>query len=59
MKERIIKALKELSAEDHEKISSGSKTLLTELKKHEKLNATKQLDDKTIRLRSQKILTTR
>ncbi|MDQ3047438.1 MAG: UvrD-helicase domain-containing protein [Bacteroidota bacterium] len=57
MKERIIKALKELSEENHETISSGSKTLLAELKKHEKLNALKQLDDKTIRQRSQKILT--
>ena len=39
MKERIIKALKELSEDDYSKISSGTKTLLVSLKEHQKLNA--------------------
>ncbi len=57
MKERIIKALKELSEDDYSNISSGTKTMLGALKEHTKLNATKKLDDKTIRQRAQNILT--
>src|SRR5437016_5819902 len=47
MKERIIKALKELSEEDYTTISAGTKTLLTSLKEHKKLNTFQQLDDVT------------
>jgi ATP-dependent helicase/nuclease subunit A len=57
MKERIIKALKELAEADHSKISAGTKTLLTILKEHPKLNESGQLDDKIIRERAQKVLT--
>lgn len=57
MKERIIRALKELAEEDHSTISSGTKILLSTLKEHEKLNAEKQLDDATIRLRAKRVLT--
>src|ERR1035437_1887186 len=57
MKERIIKALKELSLEDYTKLSGGTKTLLEELKKHQKLNAHQQLDDVTIRKRANNVLT--
>lgn len=57
MKERIVKALKELSEDDYSNISSGSKTLLSILKEHKKLNAVKQLDDVVIRQRSKNILT--
>ena len=38
MKERIIKALKELSADNYSTLSGGAKTLLEELKKHSGLN---------------------
>lgn len=54
MKERIIRALKELAEEDHTNISSGTKTLLKILKEHEKLNLK---DDATIRLRAKRVLT--
>jgi ATP-dependent exoDNAse (exonuclease V) beta subunit len=57
MKERIIKALKELSEDDYSNISSGTKTLLASLKEHEKLNASQKLDDVIIRKRSLQILT--
>jgi ATP-dependent exoDNAse (exonuclease V) beta subunit len=57
MKERIVKALKELAEEDYTSISVGSKTLLAILKEHKKLNAKVQLDDKTIRQRAKNILT--
>ena len=57
MKERIIKALKELSEEDYSSISSGTKTLLKSLKEHKKLNATQALDDTIIRKRALRILT--
>jgi ATP-dependent exoDNAse (exonuclease V) beta subunit len=57
MKERIIKALKELAEDDYSTISQGTKTLLEILKNHEKLNASKPLDDATIRLRAKNILT--
>ena len=57
MKERIIKALKELSLEDYTKLSGGTKTLLAELKKHKKLNAYQQLDDAVIRKRANNVLT--
>ncbi len=57
MKDRIIKALKELSTVDYSKISGGTKTLLSELKKHKKLNAHKQLDDDAIRKRADNVLT--
>lgn len=57
MKERIVRALKDLAAEDYSKITSGSKTLLGILKVHKKLNSTKQLDDAIIRKRAQNILT--
>jgi ATP-dependent helicase/nuclease subunit A len=57
MKERIMKALKELSEDDYTSISGGTKTLLAALKEHKKLNAIQQLDDKVIRQRAQRILT--
>lgn len=57
MKERIVKALKELAEEDYSTISPGSKTLLGILKEHKKLNAFRQLDDEIIRRRSRNILT--
>lgn len=57
MKDRIIKALKELSEDDYSAISAGTKTLLIALKEHKKLNTSKQLDDLVIRLRAQNILT--
>ncbi len=57
MKERIIKALKELSEEDYSTVSTGTKNLLVELKKHKKLNAAVVLDDKIIRKRSLSVLT--
>ena len=57
MKERIIKALKELSEDDYSKISLGTKTLLTSLKEHAKLNASQKMDDAIIRKRAQVILT--
>lgn len=57
MKERISKALKELSEEDYSTISSGTRTLLAALKEHVQLNAATQLDDTIIRRRAQHILT--
>jgi ATP-dependent exoDNAse (exonuclease V) beta subunit len=57
MKERIIKALKELSEDDYATISNGTKTLLVALKAHKKLNTQQVLDDKIIRKRAQQILT--
>ena len=57
MKERIVKALKELAEEDYATVSAGTKNLLVELKKHEKLNAAGALDDKIIRKRSLNVLT--
>jgi ATP-dependent exoDNAse (exonuclease V) beta subunit len=57
MKERISKALKELSEEDYSTISGGTKTLLTALKEHVRLNNAQQLDDALIRKRAQHILT--
>lgn len=57
MKERIIKALKELSQEDYATLSGGTKTLLDELKKHKKLNVPQQLDDIVIRKRANNVLT--
>ncbi|MCX6295714.1 MAG: UvrD-helicase domain-containing protein [Bacteroidetes bacterium] len=57
MKERIIKALKELSEEDYSEVSSGTKTFLLELKKHVKLNLYEKMDDAIIRKRAQNILT--
>ncbi len=57
MKERIIKALKELSEEDYSIISGGTKTMLAALKEHKKLNAIQQLDDTIIRNRARNILT--
>ncbi|MES2138714.1 MAG: UvrD-helicase domain-containing protein [Bacteroidota bacterium] len=57
MKERIIKALKELSQEDYTQLSGGTKTLLAELKKHKKLNIRQQLDDTIIRKRANNVLT--
>ncbi len=57
MKERIIKALKELSQEDYTQLSGGTKTLLAELKKHKKLNFRQQVDDTVIRKRANNVLT--
>ncbi len=57
MKERIIKALKELSEADYSQLSSGTKNLLASLKEHKKLNANQKLDDTLIRKRAQQILT--
>lgn len=56
MKDRIIRALKELSQEDYSKLSGGTKTLLAELKKHKKLNFRQQLDDSLIRKRANNVL---
>ncbi len=56
MKERIIKALKELSADDHSTISGGSKTLLGILKEHKKLNTPAPLTDDIIRERAKRVL---
>jgi len=56
MKERIVKALEELSKEDHSTLSGGTKTLLIQLKQHKRLNAHKQLDDSAIRKRAQNVL---
>ena len=57
MKERISKALKELSEEDYTTLSSGTRTLLTALKEHVKLNTSQRLNDAVIRKRAQHILT--
>ncbi len=57
MKERISKALKELSEDTYEHISGGTKTLLAALKEHVRLNNAQQLDDAIIRKRAQHILT--
>lgn len=57
MKERIVKALKELSEEDYSQLSGGTKTLLQILKEHPALNAKQKLDEDTIRKRAQRILT--
>lgn len=57
MKERISKALKELSQDDYSNISSGTRTLLKALKEHVRLNSTQQLEDDLIRKRAQHILT--
>jgi len=57
MKERIVKALKDLAEDDYSTISGGSKTLLSILKEHEKLNAGGQLSDDVIRKRAKNILT--
>ncbi len=56
MKERIIKALKELSQDDYTQLSGGTKTLLVELKNHKKLNLHQQLDDTIIRKRANNVL---
>ncbi len=56
MKERIIKALKELSFDDYTKLSGGTKTLLEELKKHQTLNLRQQLTDTIIRKRASNVL---
>lgn len=55
MKDRIIKALKELSGDDYSKLSAGAKTLLAELKKHQRFNKF-QLSDDVIRKRSNNVL---
>ena len=57
MKERISKALKELSQDDYTNLSGGTKTLLNALKEHVRLNSAQQLEDATIRKRAQHILT--
>lgn len=57
MKERIIKSLKELAEPDYSKVSVGTQNLLVELKKQESLNAQGNLDDATLRKRSQRVLT--
>jgi ATP-dependent exoDNAse (exonuclease V) beta subunit len=57
MKERIVKALKELAEDDYTTISVGSKTLLGILKEHKKLNAKQALTDEIIRKRAKNILT--
>ncbi len=56
MKERIVKALEELSKEDYSSLSGGTKTLLVQLKEHPRLNAHKQLDDAIIRKRAENVL---
>lgn len=57
MKERIVKALKELAEENYSSISPGTGTLLGILKTHEKLNGQGQVDDALIRRRAQAVLT--
>jgi ATP-dependent exoDNAse (exonuclease V) beta subunit len=57
MKDRIVKALKDLAENDYSTISAGSKTLLGILKEHTKLNAAGQLNDEVIRKRAKNILT--
>ncbi|MBL7883966.1 MAG: UvrD-helicase domain-containing protein, partial [Bacteroidia bacterium] len=57
MKERIIKALTELSVDDYSKLSKGTQTLLSILKQHPKLNSSTPLDDTTIRIRAKNVLT--
>lgn len=57
MKERISKALKELSEEDYSKLSGGTRTLLNALKEHVRLNSGQPLEDAIIRKRAQHILT--
>lgn len=57
MKERIVKALKELAEDDHSTISAGTKTLLEILKDHRKLNAKAPLTDEVIRQRAKNVLT--
>lgn len=57
MKERIVKALEELSEESYTAISAGTKTLLAALKAHETLNAEHPMDDGLIRERAQNVLT--
>src|ERR1035437_2256752 len=57
MKDRIIKALKELSMDDYTELSNNSKKLLEALKQHKKLNAFQQLDDIFIRKRANNVLT--
>ncbi len=56
MKERVVKALKELSLDDYAALSGTAQTLLKELKKHPKLNIRKQIDDETIRKRANNVL---
>jgi ATP-dependent exoDNAse (exonuclease V) beta subunit len=56
MKERIVKALEELSKDDYSSLSAGTKTLLIQLKEHQRLNVHKQLDDVIIRKRAQNVL---
>ncbi|MBA3705324.1 MAG: UvrD-helicase domain-containing protein [Bacteroidetes bacterium] len=63
MKERIIKALKELSEDNYDSISKGTKNLLQALKEDKKINLVpgalvQQVpDDSIIRKRAQRILT--
>lgn len=57
MKERVGKALKELSEEDYSTLSAGTKTLLAALKEHVKLNTVQQLNDELIRKRARQVLT--
>jgi ATP-dependent exoDNAse (exonuclease V) beta subunit len=57
MKERIVRALKDLASDDYSNMPGGSATLLGILKTHKKLNEQKQLDDELIRTRSKNILT--
>jgi len=56
MKERIVKALEELSKESYSTLSGSTKTLLIQLKEHKRLNAHKQLDDTIIRKRANNVL---
>ncbi|HEX8514617.1 MAG TPA: UvrD-helicase domain-containing protein [Bacteroidia bacterium] len=57
MKERIVKALKELAEDDYKNISGGSKTLLGILLQHPKLNASGNMTEALIRQRAKRILT--
>jgi ATP-dependent exoDNAse (exonuclease V) beta subunit len=56
MKDRIIKALKELAMDDYSKISGGTTTLLGILKEHPKLNTPIQLTEAMIRERANNVL---
>ena len=56
MKERIIKALKELAVDDYNQLSQGTKTLLAELKKHPLFSAGKQAEEAIIKKRANNVL---
>jgi len=56
MKERIVKALKELSSTDYSTVSNNTQNLLKALKQHKKLNENKPLGDIEIQERALRVL---